>query len=143
MDRKALILQGAARRGQAVSFGPPATEAELAGVEAEFGVRLPAAYRELMLQANGVFDEYDCPLLDDLVGVRAMNRDARSGSHEGYMPLDDLFFISSAYGNGDLVGYGIRADGAEPALFRWDHEDDSRTVESPDLETWVRGVMGG
>ena len=90
-----------------------------------------------MLQTNGVFDEYGCAIIDDVASVRLMNRDARSVSHDGYMPLDHLFFVSSAYGNGDLVGYGIRRDAWEyPALFRWDHEDDSRQWEAPDLKTW-------
>jgi hypothetical protein len=80
-----------------------------------------------MLQIDGIFDEYGCAILGDAAGVFSMNRDARSDSYLNCMPLDHLFFISSVFGNGDWLGYGIRRDNRDfPALYRWDHEDDSR-----------------
>jgi hypothetical protein len=138
MDWKAFITDLAIGSKQTITFGEGASTAELDGLETEFNFRLPAQYRELMLQTNGVFGEYELPIVDDFAAVREMNREARSSSHDGCMPLDHLFFISDMYGNGDLVGYGIRRDRWEfPSLFRWDHEDDSRQWEAPDLKTWL------
>lgn len=138
MDWKAFISDLASRTERTISFGEAASNAELDTLEMEFNFRLPQQYRELMLQSNGVFDEYGCAIIDDIADVCSMNREARSSSHDSCMPLDHLFFISSCYGNGDLVGYGIRRDNWEfPSLYRWDHEDDSRQWEAPDLKTWL------
>jgi hypothetical protein len=137
MDWKAFISELAADSEQTLTFSEPVSNAELDALEAEFGFRLPQQYRELMLQSNGVVCEYDS-VIDDLAAVCDMNREARSSSHDGCMPLDHLFFISSVYGNGDLVGYGIRRDEwGYPSLYRWDHEDDSRNYEAPDLKSWL------
>jgi hypothetical protein len=47
-------------RAKGVRLEPPATESELAALEAAFGVRLPRDVREFYLEANGMSDlEYD------------------------------------------------------------------------------------
>lgn len=135
VDWKPFILTCLSRTADKITFRQPVLRPDLDAIEAEFNLQLPSQYRELLLQTNGVFDEYDCPIIDDIEGVRWMNRNVRE--LDCYMPLDHIFFISSVYGNGDYVGYGLRRDAWEyPALFRWDHEDDSRKWEAPDLKTW-------
>jgi hypothetical protein len=65
-----------------------------------------------------------------------MNRYARSDHCGRSMSLAHRFFISSVFGNGGLLGYGIRRDHWDfLALYRWDHEDDGRNWEGPDLKT--------
>jgi hypothetical protein len=47
-------------RAKGVRLEPPATESELAALEAAFGVKLPRDVREFYLEANGMSDlEYD------------------------------------------------------------------------------------
>ena len=140
MDWKAFIQEPVHEGGEplAVSFHSPATEQALQALEREFSITLPEQLRELLLQTDGVDDEFDCPIVDGVPEIAAMNRAARDASHDHCMPLDHLFFVSSCYGNGDLVGYGLRRDRwPHPALFRWDHEDDSRTWLAPDLKTFL------
>ena len=120
----------------------PAPEGELAALEAELGVALPADLRALLRETNGVFDAHGCPFLDDVAGIADMNRYARGPDAAGFMPLDSLLFFSSLHGNGDYVGYGLPRDGYDgPAVYRWDHEDDSRQWQAPDLATWIRWTL--
>ena len=109
MDWVSLIRALPGLADQQLSFGEPVPPELLDRIEPEFSIRLPADYREFLSQADGVSDEYDCAILDDLAAVKSINRDVRG--YEAYMPLDHFFFISTVYGNGDLVGYGVRRDG--------------------------------
>ena len=143
MNWKSLITQLATRSGRKVSFREPVAAKELDALEREFRLQLPADYRALMLESGGVFDEYNCAIIDSVDSVLRINREARGDCYRFYMPLDHLFFVSSAFGNGDLLGYGFRRDGWEtPSLYRWDHENDSRTWEAPDLKSWLDAGYG-
>ena len=122
----------------APSLRPPATAGSLAALEVEFELALPPDLRELLAETDGVFDPEGGAILDGVEGIADMNRYARGPEAVGFMPLESLFFFSSAPGNGDYVGYGLRQDRGVPAVYRWDHEDDSRQWQAPDLTTWLR-----
>jgi len=124
------------------TFRDGASTDALTRLEAEFHFPIPDQLRELLLQTDGVFDRDNCPFIDDVAEIAAMNRLARSETYNCFMPLDSLFFFSNVYGNGDFLGYGIRRDNwSHPGIFRWDHEDDSRNWEAPDLQTWIEWLF--
>lgn len=121
--------------------GPPTTESEIADAERALGCALAPALRDLLREANGLWDVYD---LEVVFGADAMIREnLLMRQHPDfpalYMPFDSLLFIGRG-GNGDLFALPILAGQAtDRNVFLWDHEDDSRAAVSASLERYVRG----
>jgi hypothetical protein len=122
--------------------GNPAAPADLDRLESELDCRLPNDYREFMLQIGGIDDEYECPVIDSLPDVLHMNRVIRRDGNDRFN-VAEYVFISSAYGNGDLVGYRVRGGENPSALYKWDHETDEIEPKAPDLKTWLTAFMSG
>lgn len=72
-----------------------------------------------------------------LIGQKFMGR-----AHSNALTLMTRFLVSSAPGNGDCIGYGLRREGPNVnGLFRWDHKDDSRVVVAPDPATYLAWTL--
>lgn len=122
-----------------------ATWAEVSLAEDQLGLTLPADLKSLLMEANGVFGEYDIPLIWPL--ERIVEENLRIKRDEGlrsrYMPLDCLFFFADA-GNGDMFAYAVvQGEVRCPDIFVWNHEDDSRRVVAASLKVFMEGWANG
>jgi len=113
--------------------------------EAQLGVALPIALRELLLETDGVRGNYDLPLIWSLDRIvrdnKIFRRDLEFRSL--YMPFDALLFFSDA-GNGDQFAFAIAGGQVRrPDVFVWNHEDDSRTWVAGGLRSFVEGWING
>ncbi len=133
------------------TFGPPATEEQLAQAEQRLGAPLPVSLRELLREFNGIWytTKYDrergyeasmCFLdTEKIPGVL----DVLVDSGNDIPPVDDLkkvaFFWQS---NGYAVLYGVClediAEFEAGAVVYLDHEHDALLAAYPDLLSFVR-----
>lgn len=139
---RALFERHAGRRALgAPRFRPPAAPEALAALERALGVALPDELRALLAETDGVEDAHGCWLVWDVARLRSENERfrRRSDGLETCMSFEDLLFFSDAPGNGDAYAVCTRsADGFRRSdVFRWDHEDDSRTRVAASLRAWV------
>jgi hypothetical protein len=124
----------------ASTFGAPVDEAALRACEAALGHPLSADVVALLRETDGVRTAYDDSSLWTLARIHEENVWIRTDEQyaELYQPFDDLCFFDDA-GNGDMYGFVPRreAHGLHD-IYRWDHEDDSRTWVAPDLASYIR-----
>ncbi|MCS0791340.1 SMI1/KNR4 family protein [Cytobacillus firmus] len=127
-------------------FKNPATKFEIAQIKKELNVELPDELAALFNETNGVFDNWNCPLVwstSQIIKDNLFYRDFE-GYRDIYMPFDDLFFFSDA-GNGDLFCYAIVKNGTieKNDIYVWNHEDDSRTWVAASLKHFIEGWITG
>ncbi|MCM3364313.1 SMI1/KNR4 family protein [Niallia sp. HCP3S3_B10] len=125
-------------------FKEPATNYEIAQIQKEINVQLPEELAELFNETNGVFDNWNCPLVWSTSQIIEDNLFFRNFEDykDIYMPFDNLFFFSDA-GNGDLFCYAILKNGTidKTDIFVWNHEDDSRTWVAASLKHFIEGWL--
>ena len=125
---------------QDAELSDPVVAKDLGGVEAALGVRLPADLSGCLDETNGASALYGTAILWSAAEIVERNREMRDTEdfRDLYMPFDALLFVGEG-GNGDLFGYRVLVGGIKwPDLYRWDHEDDSRTWFARDLEDYLR-----
>jgi hypothetical protein len=127
------------------TFSPPASEQSLKGIESALGVALPLDLCTLLLESNGIGDEYGDGIMS-AEHVTVCNLQMREDTEQDdlYMPFDHLLFFGGA-GNGDLFFYPIQGNGKinSPDIFVWNHENDNRQWVAKNLETFVEEWYGG
>lgn len=109
-------------------FVKPAIKSDISLIKEKLHVDLPSDLLELFGETNGVFDEYNCPLIWSTNQIIKENLYFRNieDFKDIYMPFDHLLFFSDA-GNGDLFGFPILNGSIQrDDIFVWDHESDSR-----------------
>ena len=110
------------------TFRSSAIASELEETEMALEVALPTELKELLLESNGVLDEYRYRVIWPAEKIVGENRLYRTYPDFKllYMPFDCLLFFGEE-GNGDLYAYVI-TEGAirRPDVFLWEHETDSR-----------------
>ena len=107
----------------------------------QLDVDLPTDLLELFSETNGVFDEFNCPLIWSTNQIIKDNLFFRTFNDykDIYMPFDHLFFFSDA-GNGDLFGFPILNGSIQrDDVFVWDHESDSRKWVASSLKDFIEG----
>jgi uncharacterized protein YndB with AHSA1/START domain len=139
---RALFERRAARLGAPTpAFRAGLDTERLDALERELGLALPAELRALLAETDGVVDANGFALVWDADALLAENRRfrARSDGLEECMAFEELLFFSDAPGNGDAYAFGVPslAEVRRGDVFRWDHEDDSRTRVSAGLRSWV------
>lgn len=131
-------------------FGNPITRELMDELRKKFSLhQFPAEMEELLSQANGVQTTLNGELIDTLIWPADRmieeneNMRTSSGFKGLYQSFDHLFFFSDA-GNGDLFAFEIR-DGKFPesGIYVWNHEDDSRTLISSNLQQFIEGWISG
>ena len=122
-------------------FAKPAIKSDIRQIKKQLHVDLPTDLLELLSETNGVFDEFDCPLVWSTKQIIEDNLFFRTFSDykDIYMPFDHLLFFSDA-GNGDLFGFAILNGSIQrDDVFVWDHESDSRKWVASSLKDFIEG----
>ena len=126
-------------------YKKPATKTEIGQINQKLNVELPNDLLELFNETNGVFDEFDYPLIwatDQIVKENLFFRNFVDYK-DIYMPFDHLLFFSNA-GNGDLFGYPVLNGVIQrDDIFVWDHETDSRKMIASSLKDFIEGWTSG
>jgi hypothetical protein len=128
----------------ACAFGPPAGEAALFEAEKQLEVEFPTELRALLLEMDGVQDEYGSGILScEEIVTRNLEMREDFASDESYMPFDHLLFFAED-GGGSLHFYPVQSNGRinRPFIFEWDHETDSRTFVAANLEQFIVARFG-
>lgn len=124
-----------------VSFGPPASAAEIADAEESLGIALPADLKAFLLEANGSEDHCGW-LVFDLETMVEENLDARELLTDSPNPpsLEKVVFFSDAMGDGDL--FGICAAPVQTfkanEIVLFDHESGELRPFARNLEAYFR-----
>jgi cell wall assembly regulator SMI1 len=132
--------QLAKKAGPGVKCGRPATEDRIARAEQALGVRFPAPLRELLLEADGIADEYGSQAVWPVAEIERQNKQFRTNEafRDLYMPFDHLLLFGTDAGS-DHFAFAIQADGNihKNDVFRWQHENDARSWFAPRLEQFL------
>lgn len=122
-------------------FKEPANPAAFEQIQKELHVDLPLDLLTLFNETDGVFDEFNCPLIwsvDQIIEDNLFFRNFEQYK-DLYMPFDHLLFFSDS-GTGDLFGYPIlNGQIQRDDIFVWDHESDSRTWVASSLKDFIDG----
>ncbi|MBQ0880393.1 MULTISPECIES: SMI1/KNR4 family protein [Streptomyces] len=119
----------------------PATPQSLERIQAALGVPLPGELHSLLLETDGVLDEYGTEVIWSAERILGDNVAFRGDEQYRtlYMPFDPLVFFGDN-GGGDQFAFVCRPPRDE--VFVWDHETDGRNLVSPSLEAYVRSALG-
>ncbi len=118
----------------------PVSDDSLARAEAGLGA-LPSDLRDLLKVSNGLSGEFNVWLVWPVEELERQNAEFRTTEDFGqlYMPFDHLLFFGES-GDGDLFAYPIKGgkigDGIN--IYRWDHENDSRTWVADNLCGYIK-----
>ncbi len=126
-------------------FQLPVTESQLLELESMLHVELPKSLKGLLLESNGVIDEYGCDIIWTIERIKKDNLEFRKKNDfkELYMPFDHLLFFADA-GNGDQFAFPIlNGKIVKNDIYVWNHEDDSRTWISTSLSSFIKGWING
>ena len=131
--------------GSGVNLAAPASPEAIARAEQGLGVELPAELRELLLETDGVTDEYGTELLWPVERILDDNSMFRGNPDfaDLYMPFDALLFFGDS-GGGDQWAFTVLAGRVRrPDVFLWNHENDSRSWAAPSLRRFLRQRLEG
>ncbi|GGP77206.1 SMI1/KNR4 family protein [Streptomyces griseoincarnatus] len=119
----------------------PADPSLLDRIESELGQSLPSDLRSFLLESDGLTDEYGTDVVWSAQRILDDNMHFRGDEQfrSLYMPFDSLMFFGDN-GGGDQFAFVRVPERNE--VFVWDHETDSRNLVSPDLESYLRSVLG-
>ncbi|MFZ4154862.1 SMI1/KNR4 family protein [Streptomyces pseudogriseolus] len=119
----------------------PADPSLLDRIESELGQSLPSDLRSFLLESDGLTDEYGTDVVWSSQRILDDNRNFRGDEQfrSLYMPFDSLMFFGDN-GGGDQFAFVRVPERNE--VFVWDHETDSRNLVSPNLESYLRSVLG-
>jgi SMI1-KNR4 cell-wall len=121
-------------------FSEGVSDADLDLLERSVGCFVTEQYRSLLLETNGVLDQYEIELVWTLERVIHENRAFEIGN---YMSVSSCLFFADA-GNGDYFFFPIdRANNCRNKVFVWNHENDSRLHLANDLEEFLEGWVVG
>ena len=120
-------------------------EKQIEALEMELGAKLPQDLKALLLESNGVYDEYGLGIIWTVEAISQYNQEMRTLPHYSkyYKSFIDLLFFADA-GNGDRFALPIvRGEVRQEPVFAWDHEDDTRKTIAPSLKRYLEGWLSG
>ncbi len=126
------------------TFAPPASEAEVAEVEAALMVGVPDELAALWRETNGVQSSSGGQIWSaQTIIERNIELRGDTDQYDLYMTFESALFFAET-GNGDLFCFPIQADWKinRPDIFAWDHETDSRTWAAPNLARFMGTFFG-
>lgn len=125
-----------------VDLQGPAGGAALAAIEQGLGQSIPQALRELLLETDGIADDYGTDVIWSAEKILSDNEEFRQNEQfRGlYQSFDVLMFFGDN-GGGDQFAF-VRRPARDDEIFVWDHETDSRTWVAGSLENYLRSALG-
>jgi hypothetical protein len=125
------------------TFHPPASENAIRAAEQTLSQKFHPDLVELLLETDGIDDEYGFGLVWNVDRIVQDNLNFRTFAdfQELYMPFEPLLFFADA-GNGDQFAF-LSPPVDRDDIFAWDHEDDTRKWVAARLEMYLRWWIGG
>lgn len=126
--------------GVAVAFNRPAPSAEVVRVEASLAPALFPELRTLLLETNGLQDQYGTDVTWSAAQVLQENLVARSDTPfaELYAPFDPFVFFGD---NGGGDRFAFLAEAPQDGVWVWDHETDERMRVAGSLQEYLRRTL--
>ncbi|WP_218154776.1 SMI1/KNR4 family protein [Paenibacillus sp. UNC496MF] len=115
-------------------FNPPANENEIAQIGEKLGVVCPEELSQLLLETNGIDDEWGSPLIYSTLHIE--ERTSEDNKEMG-LSYDDMLLFSDA-GNGDYFCYIIENGVIQDGIYVGDHEEGSRTKVAASLKEFIK-----
>jgi SMI1 / KNR4 family (SUKH-1) len=118
---------------------PPSTVKQISEAGEVLGHAFPQELVELFLETNGVKDVNGyLDVIWSLEWLVKTNLEFRQNASfkELYKPFNNLLFFSDL-GNGDQIAFSLAKDETLGRVYRWDHEDDSRTEIAESLRGFI------
>lgn len=131
--------------GWAYEPASPASDLRIGEVQEELGLELHSDLRGLLLETDGLRDEYGAETVWSIDSISDQNRQFRESREfrELYMSFESLLFFGD-YGNGDQFAYPIQDRAIRRSdVFIWNHEDDSRMWVASNLRALIGAVARG
>ncbi|MGW1544194.1 SMI1/KNR4 family protein [Streptomyces sp. NPDC002309] len=127
----------AAKASPDVEFSEPVDATAVSQAERLLDRSLPPQLTGLLMETDGMVDEYGIDVVWSLDRIVEQNllfwsADAFSGL---YMSFDPLLFFGDN-GGGDQFAFVLTPE--RPDIFVWDHENDSRLWAARELEDYLR-----
>ncbi|MDG9691184.1 SMI1/KNR4 family protein [Streptomyces mutabilis] len=118
----------------------PAEPHVLERLEQLLGLALPGELNALLLESDGLLDEYGTDVVWSAERILSDNLAFRNDEEYRslYLPFDYLIFFGDN-GGGDQFAFTCRPPREE--VFVWDHETDERNAVSPTLASFVRSAL--
>jgi hypothetical protein len=134
--------EAAAEASPDIEARAPVDATALAEAERRLGRSLPVQLTALLMETNGVVDEYGTEIVWSLDRIVEQNLlfwspDTFPGL---YMPFDPLLFFGDN-GGGDQFAFVLTPE--RPDIFVWDHEDDSRLWAARELKDYLDRSLAG
>lgn len=123
--------------GGQVDFHAPADRQILDQIEQHLGQPLPSPLKQLLLETDGLDDEFGTEVVWSAQRILDDNKQFRTESsfRDLYMPFDDMMFFGDN-GGGDQFSFARNPERND--VFVWDHETDSRNWVSASLEDYLQ-----
>lgn len=124
-----------------VGLRDPAAEGDLTAIEQQLGQALPQFLRELLLETNGIADEYGTDVIWSADRILSGNLSFRNNEQfrSLYQSFDALMFFGD---NGGGDQFALVRSPERDDVFVWDHETDGRSWVSASLEDYLRSALG-
>ncbi|GHU24326.1 SMI1/KNR4 family protein [Spirochaetia bacterium] len=124
-----------------LTFNQSASIESINAAEIELKVQFPQSLKSLLLESNGVQDEFECDAIWPLERIIEENKNIRI--IEEQITFNGFLLFSDA-GNGDLFAFSIK-DGNKnkEEIYVWNHEDKSRDIISSSLKDFIKGWFEG
>ncbi len=108
----------------------------IAAIERSLGQPVPADLKDLLIETDGVVDEYGTDIVWNARRIVEDNLTFRSNSSfaELYAPFDGMMFFGDN-GGGDQFAFVAASD--ETGVIVWDHETDERYPAAVSLEQYL------
>jgi hypothetical protein len=119
---------------------PAPSDAAVRDVQRALQARMSESLKDLYSSSDGLVDEWGYEYVLPLADLRRENEAFRREFRDLYMSFEDVLLFGQL-GNGDMLFQPLVPDENEN-VFRWDHEDDSRTWYAADVERAVARLGG-
>jgi hypothetical protein len=116
------------------TFFAPSSVQQIEEAQAALSVVIPSELKSLLLESDGIVDEWKQGPILPAAKIKDLNLDFRSKLGHIYPAFYSRLFIAKGAG-GDLWGYKVNADStvSAPNIYEWEHE---LAEEEPEENTY-------